>query len=269
MSNGQTSTAIVPFKQKVESVRVLLDKAKPQIKLALPKHLNPDRMLRIAMTSVQRTPQLLDCDPTSLIAAVIQSAQLGLEPDGALGHAYLIPFGKTATLIPGYRGLVDLARRSGQLSTISAHVVYEKDAFRYTYGLDEKLVHEPYDGDEDPGKMTHAYAVAKLKDGGIQFTVMSRREIMAIKNGSPGAKKSDSPWNHKDREPEMWKKTAIRRLAKLLPMSIEMAQAIRLDEQAEAGLPQDLDVIDTTAEPADKAPTSIGDLAGKSETPAA
>ena len=193
--------AIVPYAEKVATVRSLFDRVKPQVALALPRHLNADRLLRIAMTSVQRTPKLLDCDPKSLIAAVIQSAQLGLEPDGALGHAYLVPYGNTVTLIPGYRGLVDLARRSGQLSTISAQVVYERDTFDYTLGIDETITHRRYDGDEDPGKMTHAYAVAKLKDGGVQTVVMSRREVLAVKARSKAS--GSGPWVTD--EPEMWK----------------------------------------------------------------
>lgn len=252
------STAIVPYNQKVNDVRGLLVRAKEQIKVALPSHMTPDRMLRICMTSVQKNPALLDCDRTSLVAAVIQSAQLGLEPDGALGMAYLVPYAGKVTFIPGYRGLIDLARRSGQLSTISAHVVYKRDAFRYTRGTDQKIDHVPYDGDEDPGEMTHAYAVAKLRDGGVQFEVMSRREIEAIRAKSPG--KNSAPW--KEHAGEMWKKTAIRRLAKLLPMSVEMARAVRLDEEADAGLPQDFsDVIDTTAESTPPAAKTTADLA--------
>ena len=99
------------------NIRALLEKSKGQIAMALPKHLNADRIVRVAMTSVQRTPELLKCDPISLVAAVIQSSQLGLEPDGILGHAYLIPFNNTkkgrmeVQFIPGYKGLIDLAIR--------------------------------------------------------------------------------------------------------------------------------------------------------------
>jgi len=256
MANGQASTAITPYQQKVNDVRGMLERAKSQIKLALPSHMTPDRMLRIAMTSIQKNPALLDCDRTSLVAAIIQSAQLGLEPDGALGMAYLVPYGKTVTFIPGYRGLVDLARRSGQLSTISAHVVYKKDVFKYARGTDQMIEHVPCDED-DPGEMTHAYAVAKLRDGGVQFEVMTRREVLAIKARSKAS--NSGPW--KTDEAEMWKKTAIRRLAKLLPMSVEMARAVELDERTDAGLPQDFgDIIDTTATEEKPAPRTTGDL---------
>ncbi len=244
-----------PHEKKVADVRGLLGRVKSQIALALPRHMNADRLLRITMTSVQKTPKLLECDPMSLVAAVIQSAQLGLEPDGALGMAYLVPFKGKVTFIPGYRGLVDLARRSGQLSTISAHVVYERDTFSYSLGTDERINHVRNDDAADPGKPTHAYAVAKLRDGGIQMAVMSRREIEAIRAKSPGG--NSGPWV--EYPAEMWKKTVIRRLAKLLPMSVEMSTAVQLDEQAEAGLPQDFNgVIDGTVdEPAvDPAPAT-------------
>lgn len=234
------STQIVPVNQKAENVRTMLEKAKPQIALALPKHLSADRMLRISMTSIRRTPQLLACNPQSLLGAIMQSAQLGLEPDGVLGHAYLIPFKEEVQLIVGYKGLIDLARRSGQLSTIYARVVYAKDQFEYAYGLSERLEHIP-SGAAETGEVVAAYAVAKLKDGALQFEVMTRGEIDAIRKRS---KAGDSgPWVTDF--PEMAKKSVLRRLCKMLPASVELARAVALDERADLGLPQQLeDVID-------------------------
>lgn len=255
MTVAAAPVALSPYQKKVADVRGLLEKAKGQIKIALPKHLDADRLLRIALTSIQKTPALLDCDQKSLLACIIQAAQLGLEPDGVLGHAYLVPYGKTVTLIPGYRGLVDLARRSGQLSTIGAYVVHERDRFVATFGTDPKVEHVPYMGDEDPGQPTHVYAVAKLKDGGIQFVVMSKREVSAIKTRSKAS--ASGPW--KTDEEEMWKKTAIRRLCKLLPMSVEMVRAEALDEAADHGIGQDMgEIIDVTAE--QERPANTSDL---------
>jgi hypothetical protein len=140
--NKELQTKISP----INSVRALLERSKAQIAMALPKHLNADRIIRVAMTSIQRNPQLLECDPISLVAAVIQSSQLGLEPDGILGHAYLIPFNNAkknrmeVQFIPGYKGLIDLARRSGQVVAIGAHVVYENEPFKLVYGYEETLI---------------------------------------------------------------------------------------------------------------------------------
>jgi recombination protein RecT len=159
-----------------------------QIALALPSHITAERIARVALTEVRRNPKLAQCDPVSFLGALMQSAQLGLELGNNLGHAYLVPFFNKragyyeAQLIPGYRGLIDLARRSGQIVSISARVVYENDDFEYRYGLDEELWHKP--ARTNRGEMIYAYAVAKLKDGGSQFEVMSREEIDEIKEGS-------------------------------------------------------------------------------------
>ena len=234
-------------------------KIKQQMALALPKHMTADRLARIALTEIRKVPKLAQCDQTSFLGAIMQVAALGLEPGGALGHAYLIPFdkrgkvggewrvvGTEVQLIIGYRGMIDLARRSGQIVSLSARIVYAKDKFSYTFGLDETLEHVPYEG-TDPGEMTHVYAVAKLVGGGVQFEVMSRAKVEQTRDGSQGyqaavksaakyKKDVDSPWsNHFD---EMAKKTVIRQLFKYLPVSIEIQRAVGLDEQADAGLSQ-------------------------------
>jgi recombination protein RecT len=233
-------TQLIPVNQKADNIRTMLEKAKPQIALALPRHLSADRMLRISMTSIRRTPQLLSCNPQSLLGAIMQASQLGLEPDGVLGHAYLIPFKDEVQLIVGYKGLIDLARRSGQLSTIYARVVCAKDQFEYAYGLTERLEHIP-SSENDPGDIVAAYAVAKLKDGALQFECMTRREIDAIRERSRA--KDSGPWVTDF--PEMAKKTVLRRLCKMLPASVELARAVALDERADLGLPQHLeDVVD-------------------------
>lgn len=231
-----TTTPTPPaIRKPVEQVRDLLEKAKPQLALALPKHLTADRLLRVALTAVQRTPDLLNCDRLSLLGAIMQAAQLGLEPDGVLGHAYLVPFGSQVQLIPGYKGLIALARRSGEISSIAAHVVYERDQFIYAYGLDEKLIHVPAATDER-GKAVYAYAVARFKDGGHAFEVMSFQQIEAIRKLSRAATRG--PWvTHWD---EMARKTVIRRLAKYLPLSVEFQRAAALGDLADAELPQDL-----------------------------
>ncbi|WP_312839295.1 recombination protein RecT [Pantoea piersonii] len=220
---------------------------KAQIALALPKHMTADRLARIAMTELRKTPKLMQCDQMSFLGAIMQCAQLGLEHGGALGHAYLLPFDKrqkqgnqwvtvaTETqLIIGYRGMIDLARRSGQIVSLSARAVFENDKFSYAYGLEEKLEHVPNE-DGNPGALTHVYAVARLKDGGVQFEVMSKAAVDKVRALSKSGDKG--PWV--DHYEEMAKKTAIRRLFKYLPVSIELQRAVNLDEKAETDVPQD------------------------------
>ena len=238
------STAI-SIKEKVANVRQLIERSKAQIQAALPRHLTAERMMRVCNTAVQKTPQLLDCEPRSLIGAIVQASQLGLEPDGTLGHAYLIPFNNRKTgkvecqFIPGYKGLIELARRSSQISTIYAQVVRVNDEWDFCFGLDPKLTHTPTDG--DPGDMIATYAVARLRDGGAQFEWLWKREVDSIRASSRAG--NSGPWvTHYD---EMAKKTALRRLCKLLPTSPELTRAVALDEQAEASVPQQLDILVT------------------------
>lgn len=234
---------------------LLLDpQIKQQMALALPRHITADRLARIALTEVRKNPKLAQCDQTSFLGAIMQCAALGLEPGGALGHCYLIPFENRrqqrteVQFIVGYRGMIDLARRSGQIVSLEARAVYAKDHFEVELGLDSSIVHKPAWEAEDRGNITFVYAVAKLRDGGIQFEVMSLREIERVRNASAGyrvaesiAKKynktPDSPW-HSHFE-EMAKKTVVRRLFKYLPVSIEIQRAVGLDEQAEIGITQD------------------------------
>jgi len=235
----------------INNFRGVLEKMKPQIQLALPRHVSPDRMLRIVLTTVQRTPKLLECTRESLLGCIVQCAQLGLEPDGLLGHAYLIPFFNNrqnqheCQLIVGYKGLLKLARQSGEIASISARVVHEKDVFEFEYGLEEKLRHIP-SMDEDPGPLLYAYAIFRLKDGATHFDVMSFREIEAIRKRSKSG--NNGPWVT-DFE-EMAKKTVLRRASKMSPASIEdrMARAIALDEKADAGISQQIEESDDSAE---------------------
>lgn len=220
---------------------------KDSIRAVLPQHVNPDRMLKIALGALRTTPKLMECTTESLFGAVVQCAQLGLEPNTPMGHAYMIPFKNRrenrtdVQVIVGYRGLLDLARRSGQIVSIAAHAVHEHDQFDFAYGLDEKLVHRPASGDR--GEVTHFYAVAKLEGGGHAFEVMTRADIEAIRDASQNhqsAKRFNKPSVWDQHFVEMGRKTAIRRLFKYLPVSIEMATAAALDGAAEAGQDQNM-----------------------------
>jgi recombination protein RecT len=212
--------------------------------MVAPRHLTPDRITRIAMTSIQHTPKLLDCTPESLLGSVLTCTQLGLEPDGVSGRAYLIPYKDKCTLIVGYKGLMELARRSGEVQALEARVVHENDEFDYAYGDNPFIKHKPSLFTE-PGKMIAAYAVATMKGGLRQLEVMSKKDIDGIRARSKA--KKDGPWVT-DYD-EMAKKTVIRRLCKYLPSSAELSQAIALDEQAERGIPQNVAVIDVPTAP--------------------
>lgn len=236
---------------------LLGDAMKKQIAAALPRNITPERMTRVVLSTVQRTPKLLECEPKSFLAAVMACAALGLEPDGLLGQAYLVPFKDKCTVIPGYHGLMKLARQSGEIASIDAHPVRVGDLFEYRYGADPAIKHVPAErpytvegGDLKwaegwkPGEITHFYAVAKMRDGSVAFVVMPSWEVDQIRDGSQGYQAAlkynqDSPW--KTDYDRMGCKTAIRRLCKYLPASVEdnrLHRAIALDERADRGVDQ-------------------------------
>lgn len=228
------------------NVAAFFDANKSAIAAVLPKHVTPERLMKIAMHAIRTTPSLQECSVKSLLGAVVQSSQLGLEPNTVLGHAYLVPYknrksGTTeAQFIPGYKGLIDLARRSGQIESIAAHAVHAADEFEFSYGLNESLTHKPaMTGDR--GDIIAFYAIAKLKGGGHAFEVMPRADVDAVMR-STQSKGAWGPW--KDHYAEMGRKTVIRRLAKYLPLSIEFATAAALDGQADAGEQNMAGVID-------------------------
>lgn len=230
------------LQQKAQSISEYLnrDYIKRQLEMALPKHLTAERLLRVAMTTIRHNRKLLECSLESLLASVMGCAQLGLEPEPALGQAYLVPYWNEkkhcleAQLIPGYRGYITLARRSGEVQTVSAQVVYSNDCFKIKYGLDEVLDHVPADGDR--GEAKGAYVVFKYKDGSHSFDYMTIADIDKIKERSKSRNKKGElvgPWITD--EDEMRKKTVIRRHIKLVPLSVEMATAAAAEEKAFAG----------------------------------
>lgn len=229
---GAPSAPVAKPKTKAPAIiqHVLSDQFKKQLALAIPKHLNADRLARIAATELRKTPALLNTTEASFMGAVMQSAQLGLEPGSALGQAYLVPYGKECQLILGYRGMIDLARRSGQVLSLNAYAVREGDDFNYQLGLHPDIHHVPsVEADRIKKPITFVYAVANLKGGGYQFEVMSRAEVEAVKAKA----KSKNIWNSYFEQ--MALKTVIRRLFKYLPVSIEALQITNVDAKREAG----------------------------------
>lgn len=251
------------------TIRDLLSHPQTTEKFAqiVPRHLSPERMMRVMAQAVFKVPKLAECHPMTLLGAMMACASLGLEPNTTLGHAYLIPFEKKkktrdgwvvdrvdVNLIIGYRGFIDLARRTGTLVSIHADVVYEGDEFSYEYGSNMHVKHVPK-GDNKGRSPIFAYAHAKLTDGEA-FEVLPYARVLRIRDGSQAYqqalkakieaenddKKSfrlktftEAPWvKH---EHEMAAKTMVRRLAKWLPMSIDFANAAALDEMSDNGRP--------------------------------
>lgn len=239
MANGSTQMV---QRSGARSVGDMILARKESFEAVLPKHLTVDRFLKVALASLTRTPDLAKCKPETLIMALAACSELGLEPNSPLGHAYLIPYGTDCQLVIGFKGLLALARRSGEIASVDVAVVHARDVFSYQRGDNPRIHHEPfvpkYDdtgkavGSTDPGATIAAYMIAHLKDGSIQREVMYRHEIDAVRNGSK--MKNGVPWSkHYD---EMARKTVFRRGWKWLPQSTEMAKALEVDDDKPADL---------------------------------
>lgn len=233
------STKVAP----VEEVRGALSKMEGQFRMALPPHVPPEKFVRVVMTAIQQNGDLLGADRQSLYAACMKAAQDGLLPDGR--EAALVIFKGRVQYMPMTAGILKKVRNSGELSSLASHVVYERDEFDYWIDEEgEHLKHKPsLSGDR--GKATHAYAVAKTKDGGIYIEVMTKAEIDKVRSVSRA--KDDGPWvSWWD---EMARKTVTRRLSKRLPMSTDLEQAITRDDEL-----YDLPGKPTPSEPEPEAP---------------
>lgn len=228
-----------------QSLNAMLKRMGPEIQRALPKHLDADRIARIAMTAVRTTPKLLECDQMSFIAAIMQSAQLGVEPNTGLGQAYLIPYGKQVQFQLGYKGLIDLAVRSGQYKAIYAHEVYANDEFEFSYGLVKDLIHKP--AAMPDGEPIGYYAVYHLQNGGYDFVYWTRERIEnhAQKFSQAVQKGWTSPW--KTNYDAMAKKTVLKEVLKYAPKSIELQKTVEADSTIKTEISDDMsNVIDVT-----------------------
>lgn len=219
---------------------------KAAIEQALPKHLTAERLMRVAVNCVAKSPQLQQCTPISLYRSVLVAAELGLEPGGALGHLYLVPYKNECTAQIGYRGLVHLARQSGEVSTVRTVVVRERDTFDWGEGFTTRIEHQVYLAG-DPGPLKHVYCVIGLKDGSFQAELMSRAQVEAIKAISKTASRDDSPWSkHYD---EQARKTVARRALKWAPLSSERyIRALEVDDE---------DYVDGEAQPGEVVSASL------------
>lgn len=217
----------------------------PHMQKILPKHLTAERMLNIGLVAASKNPMLLECEPISVLRCMMQASTLGLEPDTPLGLSYLVPFRNHKTgkyecqLITGYRGLIDLARRSGNIESIEAHCVFDTDEFDFELGLTPKLKHRPSLFNESKRNFIAAYAIAKLVGGGVQFEVMSVNDIEEIRLRSKASK--HGPWVTDYNE--MAKKTVIRRLSKYLPLSTEFADSVGTEDGEPTVMSKEIDLV--------------------------
>lgn len=233
---GEITKASTEIQQHKQSggFDALLKRYWPRISAVMPKHMNPDRMFQLAISCYNQTPKLNQCTPETVLSCLMKCSALGMEPSAVdgLGRAYILPFfnKKTgrmeATLILGYKGMIDLARRSGEIKDISARVVHAGDEFEYEYGLTEGLRHVPSTEPVDGRPMTHVYMVAHFKDGGHYIDVMSKAEVDGIRKRSKSP--SSGPWAT-DYE-AMARKTVIRRAFPYLPVSVETEQDVAADD---------------------------------------
>lgn len=220
--------------KKPKTLKDFVQQMEGQFAKALPKVITPDRFTRIALTALSSNPKLMGCDRNSFLGALMNAAQLGLEPNTPLGQAYLIPFKNNKLGITecqfqiGYKGLLDLAYRSGEVATVQAQVVYENDKFEYELGLEPKLVHIPADGDR--GAAVRVYAVFKLKNGGYSFEVMSMEDVK--KHAQKYSKAfSYGPWQTNFEE--MAKKTVLKKVLKYAPIRSDfIVDAVQKDDTA-------------------------------------
>ena len=227
--NKETAVA----EKKPKTIFDVIQAGAKQFATALPKHINTDRFVRIAITTIRQNPKLAQCSQESLLGALMVSAQLGLEP-GTLGQCYLIPFeNKRMGTVEcqfqiGYKGLIELLRRSGQLSDIYSYTVYENDDFNIEYGLSRTLTHKP--NFDERGEIKGFYAVAILKDGTKAFEYMTKEEIVKHEEKYRKGSYKNDVWN-KNFE-EMAQKTVVKKLLKWLPVSVEFLDMINKDEKS-------------------------------------
>ena len=212
-----------------------------EIKKALPSVITPERFTRMVLSAISTNPKLATCTKASFLGAMMNAAQLGLEPNTPLGQAYILPYMNKGVLEAqfqlGYKGLIDLAYRSGEVEVVQAHIVYENDEFECEYGLQPKLTHAP--ADKDRGEPIKVYAVFKTKSGGYGFEVMSMEDVrLHASKYSKAYSSSFSPW--KTNFEEMAKKTVLKRVLKYAPLKSDFIRGITQDETIKSDMSDDM-----------------------------
>jgi recombination protein RecT len=237
-------------KSQPTTIQGYLKQMEGEIAKALPSVITPERFTRMVLSAISSNPKLKECTPQSFLGAMMTAAQLGVEPNTELRQAWLIAFKNNKKGVYecqfqlGYKGLIDLAYRSGQVSIIQAQAVYSNDVFEYEYGLEPKLKHIPAKAER--GEVVYYYAMFRTKDGGYGFEVMSVADIRAhAQKYSQAFNSSSSPWT--SNFDEMAKKTVLKRVLKLAPLKSEFARGISQDGGVKTEISPDMYTVSDTA----------------------
>lgn len=250
---GQLSLEKGTKLKKSMSIAELIKVMKPEIERALPEVITPERFTRMALSALNTTPKLAECSQMSFLSALMNAAQLGLEPNTPLGQAYLIPYknksGLECQFQIGYKGLLDLAYRNPEMQIVQAHEVYENDEFDYELGMNPKLVHKPTLGDR--GELRLFYGMFRMTNGGFGFEVMSKTAVEAYaREYSQSYDSSFSPWQKNFID--MAKKTVIKKALKYAPLRTDFRRAMSTDGTIKEELNEDMtevigkDIFDTS-----------------------
>ena len=239
MNAIQNATNNKPAAAGKPTMQQYIKQMESEIKKALPSVITPERFTRIVLSALSTNRKLQETTPQSFLGAMMTAAQLGLEPNTPLGQAYLIPFKNHGVLECqfqlGYKGLIDLAYRSGEVSVIQAQVVYANDEFEYSFGLEPTLKHVP--AMSDRGDPTHVYAVFRTKDDGYGFEVMSMDDVRAHAMRYSKAY-SNGPWQTNFEE--MAKKTVLKKVLKYAPLKSDLVRAVAQDETVKTEISEDM-----------------------------
>ena len=234
----QTTNAVANEKKTMQSYIKAME---GEIAKALPSVITPERFTRMVLSAISTNPKLGSCTPASFLGAMMSAAQLGLEPNTPLGQAYILPYQNKGVLEAqfqlGYKGLIDLAYRSGEVEVVQAHIVYANDKFECEYGLEPKLTHIP--AEKDRGEAVKVYAMFKTKSGGYGFEVMSMEDVrIHAEKYSKAYNTSFSPW--KTNFEEMAKKTVLKKCLKYAPLKSDFVKGIVQDGAVKSGLSEDM-----------------------------
>lgn len=215
-----------------------------EIAKALPSVMTPERFTRMTLSAISTNPKLASCTPASFLGAMMNAAQLGLEPNTPLGQAYILPYQNKGTLEAqfqiGYKGLIDLAYRSGEVELVQAHIVYANDKFEVQLGLEPKLVHVP--ADKDRGEAIKVYAMFKTKSGGYGFEVMSMDAVrLHAEKYSKAYKSGYSPWTTNFEE--MAKKTVLKKCLKYAPLKSDFVRQVTQDGSVKTEIDEDMSFV--------------------------
>lgn len=240
MTTIQNQVAKVAKNEK-KTIQQYIKAMEGEIKKALPSVLTPERFTRMVLSALSANPKLKECTPQSFLGAMMQAAQLGVEPNTPLGQAYLIPYRNKGVdevqFQLGYKGLIDLAYRSGEVEVVQAQIVYANDKFECEFGLEPKLVHVPADGER--GEPVKVYAIFRTKNGGYGFDVMSMEDVRKhAKKYSQSYSSSYSPWASNFEE--MAKKTVLKRVLKYAPLKSDFVRGVTADETIKTEIDEDM-----------------------------